>query len=140
MANFDGTNARKIAAGVRPDISPDGTRLAFNLESAVGKPFERHIAVADLATGRITIFSSLPNNSSNGPRWSLDGRKLLFEIMDSEHWQHGVANTDGTEFEYVRVPDVTVGRLNPGAGQSMATGSIRWTSPRSVKSDWTARC
>ncbi len=128
VANFDGTNPKKIAAGVRPDISRDGTRLAFNTESAEGKPFERRIAVADLAGGQVTVFNSLPSNNSYGPKWSPDGTKLLFEIMDSENWQLGVANADGSGFQYVRIPGVTVGLFNPGCwaedGKSIYTQDL----------------
>ena len=30
VANLDGTNEKKIADGIFPAISPDGTRVAFN--------------------------------------------------------------------------------------------------------------
>ncbi len=30
IANLDGTNEKKIADGIFPAISPDGTRVAFN--------------------------------------------------------------------------------------------------------------
>ena len=32
VANVDGTHAKKIADGALPEISPDGTRIAFNTE------------------------------------------------------------------------------------------------------------
>ena len=130
VANFDGTSPKKVAAGVRPDLSRDGTKLAFNTESAEGKPFERRIAVADLASGKVTVFNSLPSNNSFGPKWSPDGSKVLFEIMDSENWQLGVANADGSDFQFVRVPGVTVGLFNPGSwapdGKSIYTQDLSW--------------
>jgi TolB protein len=128
VAKFDGTNAKKVAAGVRPDLARDGSRLAFNTESAEGKPFERRIAVVDLASGQVSVFSALPSNNSFGPKWSPDGTKLLFEIMDSEHWQLGVANADGTGFRYLKIPGVTVGLFNPGCwapdGRSIFTQDL----------------
>jgi TolB protein len=128
VANFNGSAARKVASGVRPDLSPDGTRLAFNTESAEGKPLERRIAVADLATGRVTVFESLPSSNSYSPRWSPDGTKLLFEIMDSENWQLGIANGDGTGFHYLKVAGLATGLFNPGCwapdGQSIYTQDL----------------
>jgi TolB protein len=50
VANLDGTSQKKIAEGANPHPSPDGTHLAFNTETNTSA--ERHIAIADLSTGR----------------------------------------------------------------------------------------
>ncbi len=57
IANLDGSGAKKIAAGALPEISPDGTRLAFNTEGdAKNRPGpERRIAIADVASGKVTF-------------------------------------------------------------------------------------
>ena len=56
VANLDGTDAKKIASGSLPNISPDATRLAFNTDadSKTRPGPERHIAIADLASGKVT--------------------------------------------------------------------------------------
>src|SRR5262249_311666 len=54
LANLDGTGEKKIADGIFPAISPDGTRIAFNTtEKTSDTTFARHIAVVDIATGNI---------------------------------------------------------------------------------------
>src|SRR5206468_7833862 len=60
VADADGTHSKKIAKGALPEISPDGTRIAFNTEDdAKNRPGpERHIAIADVASGKATV---LPN-------------------------------------------------------------------------------
>ncbi|HZR05667.1 MAG TPA: hypothetical protein VFA61_07555 [Candidatus Udaeobacter sp.] len=42
VADIDGTHQEKIAAGALPEISPDGTRVAFNTEAdAKTRPGDR---------------------------------------------------------------------------------------------------
>jgi TolB protein len=105
VANLDGTGARKIAEGTCPDISPDGTRLAFNtggyLQVERGRPPrlpERRIAVADLARGKLTIFRDIPSDNCFRPVWSPDGSKLAFHIWAEERWRLGIVNVDGSGF------------------------------------------
>jgi TolB protein len=53
IANLDGTEERKIAGGIFPAISPDGTRVAFNtVEKTSDTTYARHMAVVDVATER----------------------------------------------------------------------------------------
>jgi Tol biopolymer transport system component len=58
VANLDGANARKIASGALPDISPDGTRVAFNTEGD---------AKAHPGPER-TALNRRSRNSTSGPR------------------------------------------------------------------------
>jgi len=104
VANLDGTAAKKIAAGALPNISPDGTRLAFNtVEDSKTRPGpERHIAVADLASGKVRIFKDIPSDNCFGPVWSPDGSKLAFSIMAEKEWRLGLVNVDGSGFDFVR--------------------------------------
>src|SRR5580658_4811026 len=68
VANLDGGGAKKIAAGgVYPEISPDGTKLAFNTDSA--STSARRIVVIDLATGARTTFNDVPSDNAYGPVW-----------------------------------------------------------------------
>jgi Tol biopolymer transport system component len=44
IANLDGTSEKKIADGIFPAISPDGTRVAFNTtEKTSDTAYARHI-------------------------------------------------------------------------------------------------
>src|SRR6266480_515033 len=104
VADADGAHQKKIAAGALPNISPDGTRLAFNtVEDSKTRPGpERHIAVADLASGKVRIFKDIPSDNCFGPVWSPDGSKLAFSIMAEKEWRLGLVNVDGSGFDFVR--------------------------------------
>ncbi|HMC25479.1 MAG TPA: hypothetical protein VKH14_08400, partial [Candidatus Udaeobacter sp.] len=68
VADTDGTHQKKIATGALPEISPDGTRVAFNTdEDSKTRPGpECHIAIADLGTGKITILKEIPSDNCFG--------------------------------------------------------------------------
>ena len=108
VANIDGTSAKKIAAGALPDISPDGARVAFNTEGdAKNRPGpERHIAIADVATGKVTMLKDVPSDNCFGPVWSRDGKQLAFMIMADKKWQLGLVNADGSGFRLVKNPEL----------------------------------
>ena len=101
-ANLDGTGAKKIATGSWPDISPDGTKVAFNTDDPSGKAPSRHIAVGEIATGKVTVFKDVPSDNCYGPIWSPDGTKLVFQIYAAEDWHVGLVNADGSGFRYVK--------------------------------------
>src|SRR5882724_6463901 len=65
VADVDGKHPKKIADGALPEISPDGTRIAFNTEGdAKTRPGpERHIALADLASGKVTVLKDIPSDN-----------------------------------------------------------------------------
>ena len=104
IANLDGSDAKKIAAGSLPNISPDATRLAFNTsEDSKTRPGpERHIAITDLASGRVTVLKDIPSDNCFGPVWSPDGNKIAFSIMAEKEWHLGIVNTDGSGFRFVK--------------------------------------
>ena len=104
IANLDGTGAKKICHGVYPDISPDGTRVAFNTqESRPGRPGSdaRHIAVADIATGKVAKFTDIPSEQCYDARWSPDGSRISFRVLIDEQWRRGIINADGSGFRVV---------------------------------------
>jgi TolB protein len=104
VADIDGTHQKKIAEGALPEISPDGTRVAFNTsEDSKTRPGpERHIAVADVASGKITVLNEIPSDNCFGPVWSPDGSKLAFSIMADGEWHLGLVNADGSGFGFVK--------------------------------------
>jgi TolB protein len=104
VADADGTHQKKIATGALPEISPDGTRVAFNtVAEAKTRPGpERHIAVADLSNGKATVLKDIPSDNCFGPVWSPDGLKLAFSIMADKEWQLGLVNADGSGFRFVK--------------------------------------
>jgi TolB protein len=104
VADIDGTHQRKIAAAALPEISPDGTRVAFNTDadSKTRPGPERHIAVADVASGKVTVLKDIPSDNCFGPVWSPDGLKLAFSIMAEKEWHLGLVNADGSGFRFVK--------------------------------------
>ncbi len=102
VANIDGTGAKKISRGQAPDLSPDGTKLAFNTLQADGQPAHRQIAIADLATGKVTILKDIPSDNCMEATWSPDGTKLLFYFYVKDEMRIGTINADGTGFRYIQ--------------------------------------
>ena len=102
IAGLDGKGAKKLANGALPQISPDGTRVAFNTQDPDMKSPARHIAIADVATGKVTVLDKTPGDNCFGPAWSPDGTKLLFSIFLNSVWQIAVINVDGTGFSVVK--------------------------------------
>ena len=108
VADVDGTHPKKIAEGDWPEISPDGKRVAFNTG---GEPKnrpgpERHIAIADVATGKTTVLPNIPSDNCFGPVWSPDGKQLAFSIMADSAWHLGLVNADGSGFRFVKNAEV----------------------------------
>ncbi len=98
VANLDGTSAKKISGGQSPDLSPDGTKLAFNTVQPDGQPAHRKIAIADLADGKIKTFDDVPSNNCLGAIWSPDGTKLVFTHYIKDDMRIGFINADGTGY------------------------------------------
>jgi len=118
VADIGGAHAKKVAAGALPEISPDGTRVAFNTEGdAKTRPGpERHIAIGDVASGKVTVLKDIPSDNCFGPVWSPDGTKLVFSIMAEKAWQLGLVNADGSGFRFV----------NNAEPRSEAFGAPEW--------------
>jgi TolB protein len=103
IANLDGTNEKKIADGVFPAISPDGTRVAFNtVEKKSDTTYGRHMAVADVATGKVNVFKDVPSDNSYYPSWTADGKQILFTTRPHEVWDLVAINSDGTNFRVLK--------------------------------------
>jgi len=117
VSNLDGTNEKKIADGIFPAISPDGTRLAFNtVEKTSDTTYARHLAVADVATGKVNLFNDVPSDNSYYPSWTTDGKQILFTTRPHEAWDLVVINSDGTNFHV----------LKPGAQNEVTCYSPVW--------------
>jgi len=103
IANLDGTGEKKVADGIFPAISPDGTRVAFNtVEKTSDTSYVRHIAVIELATGKLNVFKAVPSDNSYYPSWTADGKQILFTTRPHEVWDLVVANSDGTNFHVLK--------------------------------------
>ena len=105
MANLDGTAEKKIADGIFPAISPDGTRVAFNTVEKTNTTYARHIAVVEIETSKTTVFKDVPSDNSYYPTWSPDGKRILFTLRPNEVWDLGLINVDGTDFRVLKKGD-----------------------------------
>ena len=68
-----------------PQISPDGSRIAFvvSVIDYKGNKYRRRIWLADTDSGELNQFTHGPG-SDNNPRWSPDGGTLLFLANDRQ--------------------------------------------------------
>lgn len=103
IANLDGTGEKKIADGIFPAISPDGTRVAFNtVEKTSDTSYVRRIAIVDVATGKLNVFKDVPSDNSYYPSWTADGKQILFTTRPHEVWDLVAINSDGTNFHVLK--------------------------------------
>ena len=84
-ADADGRNVLRAAAGYDPEISPDGSRIAYTHEDANGL---RRIAIFKQTSRKSSFVTEATGNESYGPRWSHDGTRLLFNgCTPKGRWQ-----------------------------------------------------
>src|SRR6266853_6007505 len=103
IADLGGTNEKKVADGIFPAISPDGTRVAFNtVEKTSNTTYARHMAVVDVATGKVDVFKDVPSDNSYYPSWTSDGKQILFTTRPHEVWDLVMMNSDGTNFRVLK--------------------------------------
>ena len=102
IAAVDGSGAQRLTAGVDPQISPDGSAVAFTNDTSTAGEVLRAIAVFDIAARSSRVLSAVPSRNAFGPVWSPDGKRLLFAILIDEAWQVGLIGADGTGFRVLR--------------------------------------
>ncbi len=103
IANLDGTGEKKIADGIFPAISPDGTRVAFNtVEKTSATSYVRRMAVVDVSTGKVDVLKGVPSDNSYFPSWTADGKQIRFTTRPQEVWDLVAVNSDGTNFHVLK--------------------------------------
>ena len=102
IANLDGSKAEKIAEGSGPSLSPDGTRVAFNTDDSAGTEPVRELAIADVATKKVTLVKGIPSKNCQRALWSPDGKQILFTIWTGYGWDIALISPDGSGLRYVR--------------------------------------
>jgi len=100
IANLDGTGEKKIADGIFPAISPDGTRVAFNTtEKTSDTTYARHIAVINVATGKIEMLSVYG-------MWTEDGQSLQHPSASVLAPDGRLYVADTTQHRVFRIADI----------------------------------
>jgi TolB protein len=102
IANLDGTGEKKIADGIFPAISPDGTRVAFTTVEKSDTHYVRHIAVVEIATGNTNTFENVPSDNVYYPQWSPDGKRILFTLRQNEVWNLATIAPGGKDFHILK--------------------------------------
>ena len=101
-ADEDGKNAAKLISGFDPEISPDGTRVAYTYSDKSGGRF---IAICDIKTKKTTVLRSIPGSNSYGPRWSPDSKLLLFNhFLNDADWTVGTWDTAAKKYKIFKLP------------------------------------
>jgi TolB protein len=112
VSNIDGTNARKITKGSGPDLSADGTRIAFHTDTSTEKDVVRQIAVVDVPTKKVTLFKKeIPSENCQRAIWSPDGAHILFTIWSDSDWHLALVNADGSGFRYLKKTETKANSL-----------------------------
>src|SRR5205814_7011138 len=121
-----GTREKKRVDGIFPAISPDGTRVAFNtVEKTSDTTYVRHMAVVDVATGKVNVFKDVPSENSYYPSWMADGKQILFTTRPHEVWDLVAINSDGTNFQALK-PAAQKKLTCYSAARALAGQSICW--------------
>jgi TolB protein len=102
IANRDGTDAKKVATGSFPALSPDGRRVVFTTTEKTGNSYLRRIAVADVASGITNLFKEIPSENVYYATWAPDGKRILFTLRVKFVWDLGVIDADGTNFHTIK--------------------------------------
>ncbi|GLW94172.1 S9 family peptidase [Actinokineospora globicatena] len=91
-----GGEVREFTRGHRdsaPEISPDGTQVAFLRSAKAGEPPQLHVIPVD--GGEARRLTDLPLGAG-APVWAPDSRRIAFVARVPDAGRYGVPNADGT--------------------------------------------
>ena len=103
----------KLVEGQWPDISPDGESIAF-MSGEIGdgtKPLR--MKIVSLISHQVRDLSTLSGVKTFSPRWSNDGTRIAFEMIDSDQTYVGVLNPLTGDWKNI-TKDADLGPLTGG--------------------------
>ncbi len=88
LTDTAGIKPVKLCPGYDPEISPDGKYAACTASDE--KNGTRRIAIFDLQKKKTTVPKSIPGTNNYGPRWSPDGKALVFNYWVEKKSEWGI--------------------------------------------------
>lgn len=122
LYSFTDRSEKKLFDGYQQSISPDGNAIAFTETDSMGN---RYIGVYNIfpdglepLTDAIIRFTSVPGQNNYEPRYSPDGKYLVFSYWNGNDWDAAIIGVDNSGFvnltEPIRVSKgVTAGFYSP---------------------------
>jgi Tol biopolymer transport system component len=98
LMTLPGEKSLRLTDGYDPEIAPYGKAVAYTLYDKNGSRF---IAVYDLDAGSSMVFKDVPGRNDFGPRWSPDGKRILFNHFTGRAWLPAYTGADGKGFTVV---------------------------------------
>jgi TolB protein len=92
----DGRDEKKLIEGIQHSVSPDGKIIAFTKNFPDGK---RSIAIYDIANRKEEVLDYFNNENNYEPKFSPDGKKIIFNYWTGEDWKIGYADLDKRIFK-----------------------------------------
>lgn len=109
--NLDGSHERQLTHALRarePDVSPDGTRIAYVTQGA-GTSHLELAELADIEHTRRVVVRSRRLDQVYTPRWSPDGRRIAYSAFERggyrDIWVLDVESGERTRITYDRAID-----------------------------------
>jgi dipeptidyl aminopeptidase/acylaminoacyl peptidase len=139
IVDADGGNARKLAEGREPEVSPDGTTVAFlksdqiwtlNLSDPAAKPAQILHTRGDLGDlswspdGKYLAFASDRGDHSFIGVYALASQTLEYVDPSTEHDGHPTWSPDSRSIAFIRVPPGTT-RVHFGPRRTGVPWSLR---------------
>ncbi|WP_133137843.1 TolB family protein [Legionella rowbothamii] len=101
IANIDGSDAKKVAEGYVPEVSPNGKYIAYNVMGN-NHSTNRYLVLLALESGKIIQLKNIPSQNNFNPVWSPDSKKLLFNTFINNEWHLGLINADGSGYRTIK--------------------------------------
>ena len=100
------THASHGALYVEPNVSPDGSKIAFSSDKD-GNPMIYTMSIIGTDVKRITY----AGHYNSSPSFSPDGKKLAFAGQDKDHFDIFTVNLDGTDMQRLTSAKKPNGRM-----------------------------